>query len=82
MSMRSKQQLTLPHIHRAHKALAGEAKLGVGDEDVFEGMEPHDIELWMSHERTKRGRGTLLEVDPYEGLSPEEINALQAADQR
>ena len=80
--MRSKQQLTLPNIHRAHKALAGEAKLGVGDEDVFEGMEPPALELWMSHERTKRGRGTLLEVDPYEGLSPEEINALQAADQR
>ena len=71
-----RKEITRIEEERVRQALAGEAKLGAADEDVFEGMEPAHIELWMAHERTKRGKASLHDVDPYEGLSPEEIQAL------
>lgn len=51
-------------VEFARKIAAGQSI--VGDEDLFEGEEPEAIQDFIKK----------LDVDPYEGLSPEEINAL------
>ena len=48
-----------------HRALEGSSF--AGDEDPFEGMEPHEIEAFLKQQAP--------DGDPYAGMTPEEINA-------
>ena len=54
-----------------HRALEGRSF--AGEEDPFEGMEPHEIEAFLKQQAP--------DGDPYAGMTPEEINAYLHAQQ-
>lgn len=54
----------------ARLLLAGRSLLGEGDDELFEGLSPKEIQAYV--EEATGGAST---SDPFEGMSPEEINA-------